>query len=665
MTSDFEASVATWMQSLPVSAEAIATMRAIELPMRETRRWWPRFAPIVATAAVLVIGAILVISSTTILRAPVAAAPPDPRAFAGDSRLARCVNGGPDPLAAFEMAHASDYRLHLPAMGLSPELDRPDPAFVVVLGEGTPRGGGGAPGAAGGFVPTTAPGAEISGRNVHDVCVLVGADAATAERTLYTDVDITGLRAFIPAVPSPAATNSPSPSTPTAAEPCRAGDLSATEEDRGSALGNGGAIIRISNAGDTPCRVSGYPELVLIDDAGKRLHVELTHATDGDYLFPAIPVTDIVLGPDETAAIQIGYPTISASNGPPDVACPSASRIDVTLPGLADPVIAHGDLSPCDGKLNVSAIHAGGDWIGFSGPEPDNPSANLTDMAWFDRQHGLFVGGSSPDGATGGTVWRTSDGGRTWQSVSVPAGTLNVVTVSGDVAWVGTTCALPAPCKNGLFSSDDHGATWTRIGFQPVGSLAFGDATHGWAIAFPDINDPSLIVSNDGGKTWSPTPSPCPQGTGVPVAVSFPSLDRGWLACNETYGAGNATKAILRTSDGEHWEVMASTPSPDAGQRVGQIDVSGYLTGLAMRPNGSGMYWADRGVSERTADGGTTWTGMSATSFDVVIPAFGWAIDDQEWLLYVWNGDLGRNVLEESTDGGATWAEPAGFAMPS
>jgi hypothetical protein len=77
------------------------------------------------------------------------------------------------------------------------------------------------------------------------------------------------------------------------------------------------------------------------------------------------------------------------------------------------------------------------------------------------------------------------------------------------------------------------------------------------------------------------------------------------------------------------------------------------------------MYWADRGVSERTADGGRTWTGMSATSFDVVIPAFGWAVDDQDWLLYVWNCDLGRNVLEESTDGGATWAEAVGLTMPS
>ena len=202
-------------------------MRAIELPVRETRRWWPRFTTIVATATVVVIGAILVVSWTPILRPPVAAAPPDPRAFAGDSRLARCVNGGPDPLAAFEMAHASDYRLHLPAMGLSPELDRPDPAFVVVLGEGSPRGGGGAPGAAGGFVPSASLGAEASGRNVHDVCVLVGADSATAERTVYTDVDTTGLRAFVPAIPSPAATNSQGPSPTPAAEPCRAGDLSA------------------------------------------------------------------------------------------------------------------------------------------------------------------------------------------------------------------------------------------------------------------------------------------------------------------------------------------------------------------------------------------------------------------------------------------------------
>jgi hypothetical protein len=297
---------------------------------------------------------------------------------------------------------------------------------------------------------------------------------------------------------------------------------------------------------------------------------------------------------------------------------------------------------------------------------PETSQANPASMAWFDRDHGLFAGSSGPNGDVG-TVWRTSNGGRSWQSVTLPGGGLTVVTVGGTSAWAGSTCSLPGPCKNRLFRSEDGGRTWTQVATQPVSALAFTDARHGWAIAFGEVNvsDPSILETTDGGATWVPKPAPCPAGTGVPVALSFPSPERGWLACNGTVGAGSATKAILRTTDGGHWRVMAAAPWPDEGEPVGRIASSGYLSGISMVANGTGMYWADRGISERTADGGTVWTGMTATSFDVVIPSAGWAIDENDWLMYVWNGDLGRLVLEESTDGGATWSEAPGFVPPA
>jgi hypothetical protein len=81
-------------------------------------------------------------------------------------------------------------------MGTSPELERPDPAFVVILVTGAQRpgggGGGGGPAAPGGSVGRNStdlpPGSEP-----HDVCVLVGADPSATEQIFYTDVDISGL----------------------------------------------------------------------------------------------------------------------------------------------------------------------------------------------------------------------------------------------------------------------------------------------------------------------------------------------------------------------------------------------------------------------------------------------------------------------------------------
>jgi hypothetical protein len=397
-----------------------------------------------------------------------------------------------------------------------------------------------------------------------------------------------------------------------------------------------------------------------------------TQATDGDYLFPAMPITDVLLAPTDIASFQLGYPDNPSgadASLPYDVACPVATDLEVVLPGSTAALVVALRLAPCEGHLNVSPIHSGPEWIEFSeaSPEPNaSAQVNLASMAWFDRDHGLFVGSTGANGGAG-TVWRTTDGGRSWQAIVLPGGRIGAVTISGSTAWAGSTCSLPAPCRNGLFRSDDGGANWSRIAFQPVASMAFADLNHGWAVPQPEINqsEPSILASVDGGVTWVPKPSPCPQGTGVPVALSLPAPDRGWLACNGTLGAGSATKAILRTTDGEHWEVMASAPWPDGDQPVGEIASTGYLTGLSMVANGAGMYWADRGVSERTVDGGATWTGMTATSFDVVIPASGWAIDEEDWLMDVWNGDAGAYLVEESTDGGRSWGAAEGFVRPS
>lgn len=214
MNGDLERMLDDWMQGLPVPDDSLAALRSVELPARSRRRARaPLWSSAAATAAVAA-AVVVVLWSISVWRTPVAAAPPDPRAFADDPRLARCVNRGPDPLAAFEMAHAADYRRHLPAMGFSPELERPDPAFVVVLADGTTWGVGGT--RANGSDDLASPPAETRGPNDHDLCVLVGADAATAEQFVYGNVDTSGLSAELLPTPSEPLLASTAPSPPSA-----------------------------------------------------------------------------------------------------------------------------------------------------------------------------------------------------------------------------------------------------------------------------------------------------------------------------------------------------------------------------------------------------------------------------------------------------------------
>lgn len=203
MSDDFEGRLRDWLrergQTSDQDLRALAGNVAV-LPPRRPRR----FRPLLAAAAVimaLVAGWTLVPKVGQVSgQPPVTAVPPDPAAFAGDPRLARC--GVPPATAshAFEMAHARDYQRHLPAMLLAPELDVDDPAFVVVFDVGHTFGAGGGLGQ----TSTNQPGN-------HDVCILVGHDPATATPNIYGDIDVTGITAVADhASPGPEASHVPS-----------------------------------------------------------------------------------------------------------------------------------------------------------------------------------------------------------------------------------------------------------------------------------------------------------------------------------------------------------------------------------------------------------------------------------------------------------------------
>ena len=86
---------------------------------------------------------------------------------------------------AFPIAHAADYHKYLPAMLLSPELDRPDSALVVVLGD--------VPAGVGRNDPSGRVDAGSKAGTKGTVCIVVGEDPAKAEVNIYEDVDLTGI----------------------------------------------------------------------------------------------------------------------------------------------------------------------------------------------------------------------------------------------------------------------------------------------------------------------------------------------------------------------------------------------------------------------------------------------------------------------------------------
>jgi photosystem II stability/assembly factor-like uncharacterized protein len=304
-----------------------------------------------------------------------------------------------------------------------------------------------------------------------------------------------------------------------------------------------------------------------------------------------------------------------------------------------------------------------------SSPSPLAPTApdagrfSPASIAFFDARHGLIGGVSAGDGV----IWRTIDGGRTYAKRLLPTPGIVAVTVIGlSEAWAAALCTSDAAvgCRSVLLHSADAGRTWAEISTVKLESISFVDPEHGWAIGQgidPAIGSltGSLVSTKDGGRHWVKLAAdPCAGGWWAARSVVFTSLRDGWVGCRGVIGAGWGPRAIAETiNGGRTWRLVAAA-SPPGGLQVGRISSDGYLTGLAMRSSGIGVYWADRGVTEKTADGGRLWSSTQPSGFDTVTVSSGWLLTDRDWLALVFDGSVGGNtpqVLEESTDGGHTW----------
>jgi photosystem II stability/assembly factor-like uncharacterized protein len=139
--------------------------------------------------------------------------------------------------------------------------------------------------------------------------------------------------------------------------------------------------------------------------------------------------------------------------------------------------------------------------------------------------------------------------------------------------------------------------------------------------------------------------------------VSFVDRTRGWLGCGADAGAGAGAKAILRTTDaGQTWSTRSALVLPPDHSDTGGISYNGYLAGIVLRPSGVGAMWMQRGVTQKTSDGGRTWADTPPGSFDLELVNAITMRTDTDWATTAWDANLQSQVILRSLDGGASWA---------
>lgn len=229
---------------------------------------------------------------------------------------------------------------------------------------------------------------------------------------------------------------------------------------------------------------------------------------------------------------------------------------------------------------------------------------------------------ASPDvawmGGTKGTFVRTTDGGKTWQTGTVPDAQLcdfrDVKAIDAQTAYLMSA----GPAEKGfarIYKTTNGGQTWTlQHQTQQAGvffdSMDFWDKEHGIVVSDPVDGKWFVLTTDNGGQTWQPiSPAALPpmeSKEGAFAASGTSLVVQGkrnvWIAS----GMGQFGRVFRSTDRGQTWAV-SNTPLPGG-------DFAG-LSGMHFFSEKNGMVVAANYKQEQqpnpnaaiTRDGGRTW----------------------------------------------------------
>jgi photosystem II stability/assembly factor-like uncharacterized protein len=284
-------------------------------------------------------------------------------------------------------------------------------------------------------------------------------------------------------------------------------------------------------------------------------------------------------------------------------------------------------------------------------------------------------------GAVNGGVWETHDAGRTWTPIfdDLSVASIGAIAVApGDprVIYVGSGEAdmrSDIAQGDGMFRSDDGGASWRSIGLvdsQQIGRILVDpeDSQRVFVAALGHPYGPNeergVFRSTDGGAHWRKVLGPDadtgaidvafdPRDTNVLYAALWQTRRTPWSVYPPSSGPGSG---IYRSTDGgDHWTSIGGNGFPEHHGRVGFAlarTAPGRLYAIVDAEPGGGLYRSD--------DDGAHWR---RTSGDPRIWGRGWyfgriTVEPKDAdVVYVLN-----TIVLRSTDGGAAFAPVRGDA---
>src|SRR6516164_9106207 len=229
-------------------------------------------------------------------------------------------------------------------------------------------------------------------------------------------------------------------------------------------------------------------------------------------------------------------------------------------------------------------------------------------------------------GAVAGGVWKTTDGGNTWQPLTdgTPISSVGAIAVAPsnrDVIYVGTGEAAPRgnmTYGDGVYKSVDGGKTWSHIGLKDtrqIGALIVDPGNPDIVLvaalghAFGPNSERGVFRTTDGGRSWTKVLYK-DENTGA-IDVSFDPHDARivyaalWQARRQpwNFSSGGPGSGLYRSTDGGvSWKQLTGNGLP-AGI-LGRMHVS---VSPADSKRVYAMIEAEQGGLYRSDDGGEHW----------------------------------------------------------
>jgi len=293
------------------------------------------------------------------------------------------------------------------------------------------------------------------------------------------------------------------------------------------------------------------------------------------------------------------------------------------------------------------------------------PLGSMGSIAVADSDPNVIYVGTGSDGvrsnvSTGRGVYKTTDGGATWQFVGLyNAGQIGAVRIhptNPDIAWVAAYGdAFKKNPERGVFKTDDGGKSWRKVLYinDGVGAMdvelqpANPNVVYAWMsrlerkpwTIISGSRDGGFFKSTDGGETFTRISNGLPSELigKANLAVTNAKPDRVYALVEALPGGG-----FYRSDDaGQTWGLV--NPQPSLIQRPF------YYTTLGADPTNADIVYAGAESFFKSTDAGKTFTLMRTPhgdNHDI------W-INPRDGNTMIQSNDGGANV---SFDGGRTWS---------